>query len=332
MEQTPVRESRIKNLGFKVGVVLTLIPVLVLGLLLYALYARGVFDRTQKIFLLAPNAEGVSSGMQVMFSGFPIGQVTDMALTEQGEVRIEVRVKEKNLRWLRTSSEFTIEKPWFGQAWIRATSPKMNDPPLAARAERILVARDATQDLPQVIARANTVLENIEAITRSDSSFRLALDNLRTITERMSGENGILAGLTGSPDSARQLLETVEGVNALLASLNQVTRRADRLLGRTDEKMFGAGGVMDEAQQSLLQFGKMLIEARESLKKADVVLANAEAATAEMKRASGNVAAATTDLTALRSEVEDSIRKVNGLIGEINRKWPFARKSEIKLP
>ena len=41
----------------------------------------------------------------------------------------------------------------------------------------------------------------------------------------------------------------------------------------------------------------------------------------------------TTDLGALRVEVDDSIRKVNGLIDEINRKWPFARKPQpIKLP
>ena len=40
----------------------------------------------------------------------------------------------------------------------------------------------------------------------------------------------------------------------------------------------------------------------------------------------------TADLATLRSEVDDSLRKVNHLINEINRKWPFARDVEIKLP
>ena len=48
--------------------------------------------------------------------------------------------------------------------------------------------------------------------------------------------------------------------------------------------------------------------------------------------AAGNVKAATTDLTALRAEVEASLRKVSALIDEINRKWPFERKTEIRLP
>jgi phospholipid/cholesterol/gamma-HCH transport system substrate-binding protein len=57
----------------------------------------------------------------------------------------------------------------------------------------------------------------------------------------------------------------------------------------------------------------------------DAILADAQAAT-------GNVKAASTDLAALRAEVEASLRKVGGLIDEINRKWPFERKTELRLP
>ena len=90
-----------------------------------------------------------------MFSGFPIGQVSGMTLSETGQVKIEVRIKEKEARWLRTSSTFVLEKQFFGGAKIRVVSPRMADPPLPADAERALVATDATKDIPQVIARAN---------------------------------------------------------------------------------------------------------------------------------------------------------------------------------
>jgi len=70
----------------------------------------------------------------------------------------------------------------------------------------------------------------------------------------------------------------------------------------------------------------------DSLKKADAVLANAQSASADGKAAAANIKGATTDLAALRTEVDDSIRKVGVLIDEINRRWPFARKNEIKLP
>jgi phospholipid/cholesterol/gamma-HCH transport system substrate-binding protein len=47
---------------------------------------------------------------------------------------------------------------------------------------------------------------------------------------------------------------------------------------------------------------------------------------------SGNAKAATADLASLRAEVDASLRKVSSLIDEINRKWPFQRDSEIRLP
>lgn len=332
MERAPVQQSSIRGLGLKVGILLTLIPVIAIGLLLYAMHARGVFDRTQALTLIAQDAEGVAAGMPVMFSGFPIGQVAGMALSETGQVRIEVRIKVKEARWLRSSSTFSLERQLLGGAKIRAVSPKMTDPPLEADAERILVATDASKDIPQVIARANSIMQNLDEIIRPDSSFNQTLANLKSVTARMAGEHGIMEGLTGSPQAAQNVLETVEGVNALVTSLKGVTTRADNVLAKADEKMFAQGGVMDEMQKSMLQLNTLLADTRDSLKKADAILANAQDASVDIKSASANVKDATTDLGALRAEVDDRIRKVNVLITEINRRWPFARKPEVKLP
>jgi phospholipid/cholesterol/gamma-HCH transport system substrate-binding protein len=332
MERPALQQSRIRHLGLKVGVLLVLIPVIVVGLLVYALHARGVFDRTQALTLIAADAEGVSAGMPIMFSGFPIGQVGSMALDELGQVRIHARIKVKEARWLRTSSVFTLEKQLLGGAKIRVVSPKLSDPPLPAEAERPLIATDAAKDIPHVIARANAILENVHEIIRPDSAFNQTLANLKDVTGRMSGEYGIIGGLTGSPEHAQNVLETVEGVNALVGSLKGVTARADSVLAKADDKLFAQGGVMDEMQRSMTQLNAILAETRDSLKKADEVLANAQAASADFKAVGANAKEASADLGALREEVDDRIRKVNVLINEINRRWPFARKPEVKLP
>lgn len=332
VERPPVQQAGISGLGFKVGLLLTLIPVIAIGLLLYAMYARGVFDRTQSLTLIAQDAEGVAAGMPVMFSGFPIGQVSGMTLNETGQVKIEVRIKVKEARWLRTSSTFVLEKQFFGGAKIRVVSPKMTDPSLPADSERVLVATDAAKDIPQVIARANTILQNIDEIIRPDSTFNQTLTNLKNVTSRMSGEYGVLEGLTGSQAHAQNVLETVEGVNALVTSLKGVTSRADNVLAKADEKMFSQGGVMEEMQKSIAQLNAILADTRDSLKKADAILATAQTASEDFKVVGANVKEATTDLGALRAEVDDRIRKVNVLINEINRRWPFARKPVVKLP
>jgi phospholipid/cholesterol/gamma-HCH transport system substrate-binding protein len=52
----------------------------------------------------------------------------------------------------------------------------------------------------------------------------------------------------------------------------------------------------------------------------------------EVQGVGANVRSATADLGPLRADVEANLRKIEGLINEINRKWPFARDTEIKLP
>ncbi len=82
---------------------------------------------------------------------------------------------------------------------------------------------------------------------------------------------------------------------------------------------------MRETRATVVQLNGLLLEARNSLKKVDAVLVEAQAIGA-------NTREATTDLGALRAEVEASLRKVEHLVNEVNRKWPFARDAEIKLP
>ena len=64
-----------KNLQFRVGLLMGLAVVLAVGFSFFALYARGMFQQTQRLVLITDNAEGVAIGMDLNFSGFPIGRV-----------------------------------------------------------------------------------------------------------------------------------------------------------------------------------------------------------------------------------------------------------------
>lgn len=332
MERAPVRAPVIKNLELKVGLLLATTAVLALAFIVYVLYARGTFQPTQDLILLANNAEGVTIGMPLTFSGFPIGQVKRLDLTEDGRVRIHVAVPKKDARWLRTSSKFTLEKGLVGGARIRVFSAVLSDPPLPDGAERELITGDASEDIPIIMARVKAILSNIEAMTAADSSINRALAHVDTITGRMTGDYGVLEGVLGSADKARKVVEALDRANTLLTSLNGISLRVDQTLAKADKRVFGSGGVMDQTDRSLAQVNAILSEVRESLKRADAILLAAQGAADNVNAITTDVKGATTDLAILRLEVEDSIRKVNHLIDEINRKWPFRRDVELKLP
>jgi len=303
-----------KNLQFRVGLLLGLTIMVAAGFLIYALYARGVFEATQRLTLVADNAEGVSIGMDLTFSGFPIGRVQRIALGEDGRARIEVDIPRKDARWLRNSSIFTLERGIVGGARIRAFTASLQDDPLPDGAERIVLRGDTQEEIPRMVATLRSVLENVEQVTGPGGSLQASLDNLRGLTEQFGGK-----------EDARKLGAVLDRANALLVSLGGLSRRMDGVVAKTDQRMFGADGVVDGTQRAVDQANVILGELRESLKRVDRILADAQSV-------SGNAKAATQDLAQLRAEVDASLRKVSGLIDEINRKWPFQRDSEIRLP
>src|SRR5919201_7141507 len=127
MERDSVQTPVPKNLQFRVGLLVGLAVVLGAGFVFYALYARGVFEDTQRLTLVADNAEGVAIGMDLSFSGFPIGRVQRLALDEQGRARIVIQIPRKDAHWLRSTSIFTLERGLVGAARIRAHTGDLRD-------------------------------------------------------------------------------------------------------------------------------------------------------------------------------------------------------------
>ena len=322
--ESPVPPA-IRHVELKAALLLLLMAALVAGFVLYVLYARGAFQETQKLVLIADDSEGIAVGANLTFSGFPVGRVQRIELSKNGKAKIEVEVPVKDVHWLRTTSVFTLERGLVGGARLRAFTGNLDDPPLPDGAEREVLRGDATEQLPVLLARMRQVLDHIEHITADDSDLNAILANLRAVSASLTGRYGALGGLLGGDENAKKVIDALERSNALLASLGDVSAKLGRTLDKTDARVFGAGGVMDQTQQAIAQLNAVLGDARASLKKADAVLAEAQ-------KVGANTAAATEDLAALRAEVEASVRKISSLIDEVNRKWPFKRDTEIKLP
>jgi phospholipid/cholesterol/gamma-HCH transport system substrate-binding protein len=322
---TPVQNSEpaatarpVRNLEIKATLLLLFTGLLIAASVLYLLYARGFFQPTQTLVLMADDSEGVVVGMDMTFSGFPIGRVRRVELAETGNVRIVIDVPRKDAHWLRTSSIFTLVRGLVGGTNIRAYSGVLSDPPLPDGAERTALRGDATAELPRVLASAKEVLENVSRMTAQDAGLRATLDNLQEVTAKLKGPRGALGVMFGNDADAQKLVAALERTNALLA-------RVDGLAAKADTQVFGPDGVMKEARATVVQLNGLLAETRESLKKVDAVLVEAQGISA-------NVRGATTDLGTLRGDVEVNLQKVEGMINELNRKWPFARDTQVKLP
>jgi phospholipid/cholesterol/gamma-HCH transport system substrate-binding protein len=299
------------NIEFKALVLVILMAAIVCASLVYVMYARGVFESTQQVILIADDSEGVIVGMDLSFSGFPIGRVRLIELSDDGKARIVVDVARKDAKWIRTSSVFTMERGMVGDTRLRVFTGVLADPPLPDGSIRTVLLGDATAEIPHLVDTMRSLLENLENMTKSNSSLTASLDNVQAVTQSLRGPYGGLGIVLGSESNAKKIITALDHVNTLLA--------------KTDTRVFGVDGVMDESRAAIAQVNVLLSDVRTSLKNVDIILAQAQVI-------GSNVEVASVDLGVLREQVEASLRKVEHLVSEINRKWPLSRDTELKLP
>lgn len=345
-EPQPQPEEQIAHLRLKVAGLMLAVLLLLGGAVVYLLHARGAFEATQQLILVADDSEGVVVGMDLTFSGFPIGKVRRIELASEGNARILVEVPRKDAHWLRSSSVFTLQRGFLGNTAIRAYSGVMSDPVLPDQAVRNVLTGDASAEIPRMVATVRELVQNVAALTAQDASLAASLANLREATAKLNGPQGALGVMLGNEKDAQKVLAAIERSNQLLtrldalaastaplvaradsvmANTNALMAQAGQIAAKADEQLLGKDGLVGEAKASMVQVSALLVEARASLKKVDAVLQDAQAI-------SSNARVASADLGALRAEVEASLRKVEHLVNEINRKWPFTRETQIKLP
>ncbi|QJW83539.1 MCE family protein [Ramlibacter terrae] len=331
--ETPVTKSEpaaklqrpVEHLELKAIVLLVFTIGLVIGSALYLMRARGYFDPTQRLVLIADNAEGVAIGMDLSFSGFPIGRVDAVELGDRGNVRISVDVRQKDAKWLRTSSVFTLVKGLLGGPQLRAYTGVLADPPLPPGAERPVLRGDANEEIQRVIGAARDVLDNLNQITAQNSELNQAMANLKTFTLKLQSNRGALHAIFGNEADAQKLVTTIERANTALSRVEGLVGNADRMVVNADRQVFGPQGTATDAQATVRQVQVLLNDARGSMQRIDAVLKEAQGA-------ASNVRVATEDLGTLRGEVEANLRKIEDIINDLNRKWPLAKERKVELP
>ena len=256
----------VPHLELKARLLLLLLLLLVGGAVAYLMYARGAFERTQELVLIADDSEGITVGMGMTFSGFPIGRVGRIELSSEGNARIIVNVPQKDARWLRESSVFTMESGLVGGTKIRAFTGVLTDPPLPDGAQRKVLRGDAAAEIPRMIASVRELVNNLGALTSTEAPLNQTLAQLQQTAEKLNGPRGAIGVLLGNEADARRLSQALERSNALLAQLDGVVRKADGIAQRTDgliartdgmvaraeEQVFGAGGVMNETRATVV--------------------------------------------------------------------------------
>ncbi|KKW68915.1 hypothetical protein AAV94_02535 [Lampropedia cohaerens] len=308
-------------LHVKAMALMLLTVVLTIGAVLYVFYARGAFEDKQELVLIAEDSEGIAIGMDLTFSGFPIGSVRRIELADDGSVRIHVDLLARQAHRLRESSIFTMVRNILGATSLKAYTSEWDDPPLPDGAERVVLFGDASAEIPQLMASARSLLNNLTDLTSGSSDLAQSLQQLNALGSRLgeaATDGGALRLLLGEGPELAAVQSALRRTDTLLRTLNTLARNADH-------QVFSQSGLMGDAQASLRALTQLLHDTRQSLQQVDAILRDA-------KTISGNVSESTQDLAQLRTTVERNLRQLDTIMDQLQNTWPFTQDHRLTLP
>ncbi len=315
-----------QKLEFKVGLFITITTLLIMASLGYVFYKKGIFAPVHTYTLSSRTGESLTEGMPVVFGGIIIGRVNSTELDEQGTVIILIKIPERYNRVIRADSKFVIEKPLLGSSRIVVTTGNLKGPPLSpAAVSEVTVSSDINEIIRRarpIVDKADRIMESVaqiaENLANPNGEVRRILKDAETVTSRFSKKESVLEMAVGDPQSVKAVHETLGKLRDITVRADSIFAKADTLVGRTGEEIYGPDGVLPLVRDILRDLLAKLMKLETALDNINLI--------------SGEAADSTKNLKALRNEIDAVITAIGDLVADVDRKIPFKTKPEIKLP
>jgi phospholipid/cholesterol/gamma-HCH transport system substrate-binding protein len=333
-------QRMVQRIEFKVGLFIIITSLLIVAAIGYVAVKKGVFSKFYTYTLSSKTGDNLTEGMPVTVWGVTIGRVSSLELNEQGTVLIRIKIPERHVRMIRVGSKFVLDKPLIGTARIVVNTSNLNALPMPPG---FVPELTESNDINEIIKRAKPIVDktdrimgNVEQITAMiadpQGDLNRILRDMEVLISRLSKKESILEMAVGDPESVKSIHEAlrklkditarVDGilqrVDAMAGKADGIVQRVDTMAGKTDEQIYGLDGVLP-------QFRNILRDLLAKLAKLDVTFDN-------INKVSSAAVDSTYDLRVLRNELDVGIKAIGDLADEIDRKIPFKKRPEIKLP
>lgn len=221
-------DARFKHLERKIG---TFVLVAVAGIIL-TLLAIGVrqelFTPKTRLHFVSDTGQDIHAGMAVKLSGFEIGKVEKLALTDNAKVRVTLSIKSEYMKWIKSDSKAQLTKEGVIGATIIELSPGSEAAVVLAQDSEIgfehgglgRVVDDLYRDLAPLIADIKRIARNADALIAGLPATQQNLDAVLTSAAR-NLQNLEKVTASDLPAISRSGRDTVEGAKKVVDSLSR---------------------------------------------------------------------------------------------------------------
>ena len=294
-----------RNVEFKVGIFIIVTVLLISAFAGYVAFKKNAFSNIYTFTFLSKSGDGFSEGMPLVFSGFEIGTVHSMELSDTGMVLIKIEIPERHIKWTRKSSFFILERPLIGKPKIVVYTDSMDSPILSP-------------DISPEIFHVDSIDEAIHKVQPLLTKVDRILDNAVIITSNLSQKDSLLEMAVGDKDSVQSIHEFLRKFRTMGTRLDSILTKTDTVIARTDQGLYGSDGLV-------ILIRTMLTDIINKLGRINAAIDDVPKVTAQVSQSTGN-------LDTLRKDIDETINSANELLKDINRIVPIKKERGIKLP
>lgn len=303
------------RMKFYVGIFVSLVIVSIAALFYIIMDKKGYFEDYATFYFKTTDASTFFVGMPVNYSGFQIGTITQLELTQKGDVKVSFKIKESDHKWICQNSFLMLEKPLIGAPMV-AVQTTVGNPKLETGKELKFVIRDDINDIivnvQPTIDELQQVIHSVNTLTSKEGALQKSIENIERFTAKLAGDQPLLTTATGDPEATRALNTSLRQSTKILDDVHSLSWEIDRLLKSLQEQVITPTGA------SMKVTNEILIDIKKKLNTLD----NAVAA----------IGASDKDLLLLKKELHINLDKTHQLLEKVDAIMSDKSSDKVVLP
>jgi ABC-type transporter Mla subunit MlaD len=295
-----------------VGVFIIFFSLLFGSIVYIILDKKGTFEEKFHFHFYTESASSFYTGMPLYFSGFQIGEISNIALTENGKVHVTFEVKQQNHKWICEDTILMLEKPLIGSPSIDVKT-SLGYGELEPESILTIIVRDDINDMIKnidpILSEVETIVSSVNTITTrladEDGNLHVAVRNLRLFTDKLAHDDSLLTTVTGKKESAEALQKSLDQVVLITEELHAMVKNVNSDIVKP------SGGLVKDVETILKDIQQKLAALDGTVKA---------------------IGGYDKDLTAIKEEIRLGINKTNQMVEKIDAMLLDKTDKEVTLP
>ncbi len=284
----PIKEKdpRFRNLEIKIGAMVLVAIAGIVILMVRIGMEKDLFTSKYRISFVSASGSGFVEGMPVKLSGFKIGRVKRIELTEDANVKVIAEINRKYEKWIREGSKARLAKEGFiGDSYIELT---MGGAGARVLADNDTVPFERTGGIEELVEEAKPILKEVKEIIHyvnsPEGDIKLMLGNIKDLTAEMR-------------QTRKEIDTTVRSANRFVLDLNSRTNEA-----------------LDGANRSIKNIEALSLRLEPVVKKAESIAVSADEAAVKLPRAAQKIERILDDVSAITGPLSNEGPRIKKIL------------------